>query len=160
MNKRSNTRNWRLFLIRHVVLPQRSKRIYLNTIHSVFSGDFRSFCSSNLLNCIVTTIVVFLLVHVIWLILAVYMGLEATTPDQKMQHWRNFNILLFLITAMYPLTIALISILMLFQNLICTSEYDNMFVWHRNAVITYVQYLIGYTCMLASQSINIKLTKQ
>ena len=35
-----------------------------------------------------------------------------------------------------------------------------MFVWHRNAMINYLQYIFSYTCMIASQSINIKLTKQ
>lgn len=76
LQKRSNTRNWRLFLIRHVLLPQRTKRIYLNTIHSIFSADFKNLCSTNLLNFFVTAIVLVVLVHIIWIIVAIYKALQ------------------------------------------------------------------------------------
>lgn len=160
LNRRSNTKNWRLFLIRHVILPQRTKRIYLNTIHSVFSGDFRGLCSTNILNCYVTIIVVFILIHVVLLNLAVYMALEKEKELRlEHQYWNYLNVLLLLMTGVYPIVIAVLAVVMLVQNLLCTVEYENMFVWHRNSLFRYVQWLFGYTCLVASQIKNITLTK-
>lgn len=149
LNRRSNTRNWRLFLIRHVILPQRSKRIYVNTIHSIYSSDFRGFCTTNILNCLVTFIVMFLLMHSIWIILATYLAFDqkTNTLDMTSTHWRNFNVLILLVIAMYPLVLSILAVVMLIQNLLCTQEYENMFVWHRDSVIRYLQYLIGYSCI-------------
>ena len=161
LNRRSNTKNWRLFLIRHVILPQRSKRIFINTIHAVFSSDFRSLCSNNMLNLIVTFIVMFLLVHAIWITLAAYFAISAkgNVIQMDQRHWTNFNLLILLVTSVYPLFISLIAVIMLVQNLVCTQEYDNMFVWHRNSVIRYLQCFLGYSCLAAFQIINIELTK-
>lgn len=114
------TRNWRLYLIRNVILPQRSKRIYLNTIHSIFSSDIRGLCSSNMLNLIVIFVVLILLAHAAIVVLSAYnflkdteqSGIETDMVDKSL--WvKLFNIMLLLATSVYPLIICVLAVGML-----------------------------------------------
>ena len=59
-------------------------------------------------------------------------------------------------TGVYPLFLALLAVVMLLQNLLCTVEYEHMTVWHRNSVITYVQYLFAFSCLVSAQAINLR----
>ena len=95
-------------------------------------------------------IVLFHLGHVAGMIYAVYESLKGDDLQLASDTWFNFNILLLLVTAIYPLILSLLAIIMLLQNLLCTIEYDNIYVWHRNSLFRYAQYLIGYTCLAAS----------
>ena len=83
LQKRSNTRNWRLYLIRHVILPQRQKRLYVNTIHSMFSSDFAHLCSTNQLNCVITMKVLFVAVHMGFIIYLSFLSLDG--EEYKLQ---------------------------------------------------------------------------
>ena len=125
--------NFRQYLIKQILLPQRARRKHIDSIHSLFKLDFVGLCSYNKFNFIVMMLNLFVYAHSIGFILS------------------DFNlVILLLVFGIYPLIFAIISTIALVHNLVCTRDYQNLSVWHRNSIIYLCQNIIFASCTTAS----------
>lgn len=115
--------NFRQYLIKQILLPQRSKRKSIDSIHSLFRLDFVGLCSYNKFNFIVMMLNSFVYAHSI--------SFSIITDDN---HWSKI-ILLFLVFGVYPMVFSLVSLISLLHNLLCSRDYQNLSAWHRNSII-------------------------
>ena len=112
--------NFRQYLIKQILLPQRSKKKSIDSIHSLFSLDFVGLCSYNKFNLVVMMLNIFVYAHSIFFIV-------------------SYNLwLLFLVFGLYPMVLSLVSLIALLHNLLCSRDYANLSAWHRNSIILLV----------------------
>ncbi len=129
--------NLRQYFIMSLFLPQRSRRVHINCILSLFSFDFAGFCSYNKLNLYVILTQLFLYLHIAYLSYLVY--------EQEYKNQDNTFYLLYILTlifCIYPIILTSIAISMFIKSLACSNDYGSVHAWHRNTIIKFVQNLV------------------
>ena len=139
LKKSDKSRSIRQYFIRQVFLPQRSKRAFINSIHSLFSFDLTGLCSDNQLNAYVILLLIFVYCHsyMVTYICWHYVD-DQSNPEIKPEDKANLKelgLIGFLVLAIYPLVFAIFSVILLVFDLTCGKHHESMFSWHRNSLI-------------------------
>jgi hypothetical protein len=97
----------------------------------MFSLDFTGLCSHNTLNLWISSLVCFILVHAI--VEVVILVDPEDLVDYTSVITKTWPVMM--VFAVYPLVLAILSVLLLVHNLLFDASYPVMCVWHRNSII-------------------------
>lgn len=125
--------NMRQYFIKALFLTQRSKRVHVNCILSLFSYECSGLCTSNKLNLYVILIQLFLSLHAGLLLYLLY--------QQQFREQTNYKLQVYifsLVVCLYPMLLTFIAVAIFIQSLACSQDYGNVHVWHRNSIIQFI----------------------
>ncbi len=126
----------RQYIIMSLFLPQRSRRVHINCILSLFSFDLGGLCSYNKLNLYVILTQLFLYCHIAFYSYLVY---EEEYNSQDNSFYKLY--ILTLIFCIYPIVLTIFAIYLFINSLACSYDYGSVYAWHRNSIIQFVQNL-------------------
>jgi hypothetical protein len=138
----------RQYCIKMVFLSRRNKLMQVNQIQNAFSLDSSYLCSFNIFSLYMIAMSVLVYAHAVWFTLIAF-SLEDNPevsgvfhPFTKQQAYSMVMLPPLLILGLYPLFLALCSIVCLISNFIFGREYETVYSWHRNSIYRLIQVMV------------------
>ena len=135
----------RQYIIRQIFLPQRSRRRHINSIHSLFTMEFRGFCSHNKLAGFITVLCFFVYLHCAWFVLAI-MTRDGVSPV-NLNEFYDLTVPGLLVFGVYPLLFSIFSLVIILTDTLCTKQYDSICSWHKNSMMQLGTNIVFSTCV-------------
>lgn len=154
IQKRRRSCNPRQWLIKQVFLPQRSRKVNIGTIHSMYSLTVHGLCSYNKMTWVVFLLSLFIYAHFAWLILLVIsqIQMEKNMPMLKYsfidEATKKIMIPFILVLGVYPLLFAILSNILLLSDVIFGTAYEALYSWHRNSLLQLWKVMAFASCII------------